>query len=256
MLRRYQLCLFCFDRIKLECSNLCPGCRTEYGSEKDPYQKGEVKARGGSASASQTHHKTRSSPPQRQLPLAQQSSPHASLHTGRRRHSAAAAGTTLSGAGQTMAASSYLQQQQQESSPAVWSSLEAGTPSASQDGEDSLPEVLSRVQLVGSLPAKESSQSGPSGSCDWQQHAGHSLSSKGGLPWQGALQGGAERLGWGCWQRQKRRPAEAGPDLEVRLPSSLLRQLACCGRVAPWTQVQGLHAAGCCPSCCNTAGGS
>ena len=30
---RYQVCLFCFDRVKLECSSLCPGCRTEYGTD-------------------------------------------------------------------------------------------------------------------------------------------------------------------------------------------------------------------------------
>ena len=30
---RYQVCLFCFDRVKRECSSLCPGCRTEYGTD-------------------------------------------------------------------------------------------------------------------------------------------------------------------------------------------------------------------------------
>ncbi len=38
---RYQLCLFCYDRIKTECGNLCPGCRTEYGSEKDVLKKSD-----------------------------------------------------------------------------------------------------------------------------------------------------------------------------------------------------------------------
>ena len=41
--RRYQICLFCYDRIKQDCGNLCPGCRTEYGTEKDPFAKLEVK---------------------------------------------------------------------------------------------------------------------------------------------------------------------------------------------------------------------
>ncbi|KAK9822641.1 hypothetical protein WJX81_002505 [Elliptochloris bilobata] len=47
----YQLCLFCFDRIKSECSNLCPGCRTEYGTEKDRLQKAEARRRAGSGGA-------------------------------------------------------------------------------------------------------------------------------------------------------------------------------------------------------------
>lgn len=34
---RYQVCVFCYDKLKLFCNNLCPGCRTEYGSQKDPY---------------------------------------------------------------------------------------------------------------------------------------------------------------------------------------------------------------------------
>ena len=40
---RYQICLFCYDRIKQDCGNLCPGCRTEYGTSKDPFAKLEVK---------------------------------------------------------------------------------------------------------------------------------------------------------------------------------------------------------------------
>ena len=35
--------MFCYDRIKQECGNLCPGCRTEYGTSKDPFAKLEVK---------------------------------------------------------------------------------------------------------------------------------------------------------------------------------------------------------------------
>ena len=38
---RYQLCTFCIERIKLECGNLCPGCRTEYGSAQDPFKKAD-----------------------------------------------------------------------------------------------------------------------------------------------------------------------------------------------------------------------
>ena len=40
---RYQVCLFCLDRLKLECGSLCPGCRTEYGSEKNPFSKPAAK---------------------------------------------------------------------------------------------------------------------------------------------------------------------------------------------------------------------
>lgn len=36
---RYQICLFCLDRLKNECGGLCPGCRTEYGSATDPFAK-------------------------------------------------------------------------------------------------------------------------------------------------------------------------------------------------------------------------
>ncbi|KAJ9533471.1 hypothetical protein QJQ45_026534 [Haematococcus lacustris] len=28
----YRICLFCYDRVKLLCNSLCPGCRREYGS--------------------------------------------------------------------------------------------------------------------------------------------------------------------------------------------------------------------------------
>lgn len=41
----YQVCLFCLGRLKDECGNLCPGCRTEYGSEKNPFSKPAVRAR-------------------------------------------------------------------------------------------------------------------------------------------------------------------------------------------------------------------
>ena len=43
MLCRYQLCLFCYDRIKTECGNLCPGCRTEYSSEKELQKKPDAR---------------------------------------------------------------------------------------------------------------------------------------------------------------------------------------------------------------------
>lgn len=31
----YQVCVFCHKKIELFCNNLCPGCRTEYGTQKD-----------------------------------------------------------------------------------------------------------------------------------------------------------------------------------------------------------------------------
>ena len=34
---RYQVCVFCHKKIELFCNNLCPGCRTEYGSQKDMF---------------------------------------------------------------------------------------------------------------------------------------------------------------------------------------------------------------------------
>ena len=34
LLCRYQVCVFCHKKIELFCNNLCPGCRTEYGSQK------------------------------------------------------------------------------------------------------------------------------------------------------------------------------------------------------------------------------
>ncbi|KAL3157405.1 hypothetical protein ABBQ32_011880 [Trebouxia sp. C0010 RCD-2024] len=33
----YQVCVFCHRKIELFCNNLCPGCRTEYGSQKDMF---------------------------------------------------------------------------------------------------------------------------------------------------------------------------------------------------------------------------
>lgn len=33
----YQVCVFCHKKIELFCNNLCPGCRTEYGSQKEPF---------------------------------------------------------------------------------------------------------------------------------------------------------------------------------------------------------------------------
>ena len=48
---RYQICLFCYDRIKQDCGNLCPGCRTEYGTSKDPFAKLDVKRATEPASA-------------------------------------------------------------------------------------------------------------------------------------------------------------------------------------------------------------
>lgn len=35
----YQVCLFCLDRIKQDCGSLCPGCRTVYGVDHDPFKK-------------------------------------------------------------------------------------------------------------------------------------------------------------------------------------------------------------------------
>lgn len=34
---RYQVCVFCHKKIELFCNNLCPGCRTEYGTQKDMF---------------------------------------------------------------------------------------------------------------------------------------------------------------------------------------------------------------------------
>ena len=48
---RYQLCLFCYDRIKTEFGNLCPGCRTEYSSEKDVTKKSDSRQHRGSLSS-------------------------------------------------------------------------------------------------------------------------------------------------------------------------------------------------------------
>ena len=50
VLCRYQLCLFCYDRIKTECGNLCPGCRTEYSSEKELQKKPDARQQKGSHS--------------------------------------------------------------------------------------------------------------------------------------------------------------------------------------------------------------
>lgn len=52
----YQICLFCLDRIKQDCGSLCPGCRTVYGTDHDPFKKrvsaAEVTCSGDSTTAS------------------------------------------------------------------------------------------------------------------------------------------------------------------------------------------------------------
>eukprot|EP00884_Botryococcus_braunii_P007037 jgi/Botrbrau1/16334/Bobra.0066s0100.1 len=35
----YQVCLFCFEKLKDTCNNLCPGCRAEYGTDQEVYAK-------------------------------------------------------------------------------------------------------------------------------------------------------------------------------------------------------------------------
>ncbi|KAK9788870.1 hypothetical protein WJX73_008168 [Symbiochloris irregularis] len=56
----YQVCLFCLDRLKLECGNLCPGCRTQYGSEMTSFPQ---------AQAQKQRHTPRASPQKPEQPL-------------------------------------------------------------------------------------------------------------------------------------------------------------------------------------------
>jgi hypothetical protein len=51
---RYQVCLFCYERIKLELNGLCPSCRTPYGSpqEASPRQASTPSFAGPSTSSS------------------------------------------------------------------------------------------------------------------------------------------------------------------------------------------------------------
>lgn len=67
-LRRYQICLFCLDRLKQDCGSLCPGCRTQYGSDHDPFKKRSPAATAASAdSESSLTTATTSSPAESRL---------------------------------------------------------------------------------------------------------------------------------------------------------------------------------------------
>ena len=250
LLRRYQLCLFCFDRIKLECSNLCPGCRTEYGSEKDPFQKGEARQRGGSASSSagQTPHKPRSSPVQRQSPSHHHTPapPSPNPNPGRRRHGTASQSASEAPPGplasppphqQRAAPQQQQEQAQQSSSPDPAQARQAGAASASGAGPRAsafakeAAQGLSSLQLAGAAAGPvASSKGGPSteqsspsvsaagsnGQQGGADEGGLPGSAAGARPLQGALHGAARKLGWGCWQQQKRRAAPPPADPEVR----------------------------------------
>ena len=249
---RYQLCLFCFDRIKLECSNLCPGCRTEYGSEKDPFQKGEARQRGGSASSSagQTPHKPRLSPGQRQSPSHHTPPAPPSPNPGRRRHGIAAQSASealpgpLASPSHQQRAAQQQQRALQSSSPDPAQARQAGAASASPSAQGAsafakeVAQGLSCLQLGGAAAAgpalssrgvPSSEQSSPSVSAGNEGHQGGADegevpgSAAGVRPLQGALHGAARKLGWGCWQQQKRRAAPPAADPEVRSRAALMQ---------------------------------
>ena len=67
--RRYQICLFCLDRLKQDCGSLCPGCRTEYGSDHDPFKK---RAAATTAADSDDSSSTNAAAPSPQSPPQQQ----------------------------------------------------------------------------------------------------------------------------------------------------------------------------------------
>eukprot|EP00877_Chromochloris_zofingiensis_P005303 jgi/Chrzof1/14774/Cz09g15200.t1 len=42
--KRYQVCLFCYERLQKEFNGACPGCRTQYGTEHDAFSQQEERS--------------------------------------------------------------------------------------------------------------------------------------------------------------------------------------------------------------------
>lgn len=76
----YQVCLFCFDRLKNDCGNLCPGCRTEYGSANNPFTK--RKSSNGAVAAAPASGSSRADSPVAAPPAAAATNPAATSAVG------------------------------------------------------------------------------------------------------------------------------------------------------------------------------
>ena len=223
---RYQLCLFCFDRIKLECGNLCPGCRMQYGSEKDPFQKRELKQRGRSVPM------TMDQAPQKPRPALSQGHSLSALHAppppspnpGRRRHNAAPTSAGLGGSRQPPAGSHQPTAAEQHSQGAVASSTASATPKQRSEGRarpGASPQQQEHQDIGGETQVTCQSQNRP-----W------------GMPWQSALHGAVLHLTWGRWRWQKRRLAEPAPDQEVGMRAEPICGTAVGGSVLSGIGVQ------------------
>lgn len=224
------MCLFCFDRIRLECSNLCPGCRTEYGSEKDPYQKGESRQRGtpGSSSGGATPRKHRASTSQHPSPMPSpsrhqtiRSQPVApqieepgppdvaepSVLLSRSRSTGGQHNASSTGQGTAWEAAPHAEQVLTPAAQRHEGSM--GQPAASMHFQDT-------VNIAG--PSSSLHQAtGPdeaASSAEKEQHT-----SVAGFRWPSAseaLQSAAMRVGWGSWRLQKRRSDTPAVDPEVK----------------------------------------
>ena len=232
-LRRYQVCLFCFERIKRDCSNLCPGCRTEYGSEKDPFQKGEARQRGTSAPSNggATPQKARAATSQRSSPMPSPSKRQTvrSQRAGAQSHSDEQ--PTSPGTDAPEPSGHPLHTRNTQGQPAA-----AGTQdhdaweTALPAGQSTTPDAAERDDVLGQPSSRRQSEdvttsAGPHGSqaslsTDGARTAG--MGEQGSGPrfrWPSAsetLQSAAMKVGWGSWRLQKRRPDTPASDPEVR----------------------------------------
>lgn len=226
---RYQVCLFCFERIRRDCSNLCPGCRTEYGSEKDPFQKGEVRQRGSSASSSAgvTPQKSRAPTSQRSSPMPSpsgrqtaRSQEKGALPHGGRQSTSPEFSRVPPSRTQNLLGQSSMDAEGQEAWERTPSAGQPDRSSAAEQEEGPYQEAHRRQSqdatmsagLPGSTQQATLSYEGISGAGvdeDVAKARSRWLSAS------QALQSAAMRVGWGSWRFQKRRCDTPLTDPEV-----------------------------------------
>ena len=223
---RYQVCLFCFERIKRDCSNLCPGCRTEYGSEKDPFQKGEVRQRVSSASSSAgvTPQKSRAPTSQRSSPMpspsgrqtARSQDTAAVLHEGRQSTSPEPSKVPFPGT-QNLHGQLSMDAEGQE----AWEKTAQPDRSSAAEQEEGPYQEAQRRQpqdATMSTAIPGSTQQAILSNDDISRAGVDEDVAKARSRWLSAsqaLQNAAMRVGWGSWRFQKRRCDTPQTDPEV-----------------------------------------
>ncbi len=232
--RRYQVCLFCFERIKRDCSNLCPGCRTEYGSEKDPFQKGEAPQRDActSSNSGATPQKARAANSQRSSPMP---SPTTRQTTRSQRGGAQSGGQSTSPVNHAPEPSghpSHTQSTQghQAQSAARPNDAWERTQNAAESSVAEQDQVLGQIS-PGRQTEDVTESAGPHSILGHETMSDNAMASAGvsgqgsgsRFRWPSAsetLQSAAMRVGWGSWRFQKRRPDTPTSDPEVRHAST------------------------------------